>query len=35
VLRHRITLQPEIELEGRSSDDALRAVLEKVEAPRE
>lgn len=35
VLRHRIVLDPETELEGLSADDLLRALLERVEAPRE
>lgn len=34
VLRHRVALAPELELEGVSADAALGAVLEKVEAPR-
>jgi MoxR-like ATPase len=33
VLRHRILLAPEAELEGQQSDDVLRALLEQVEAP--
>jgi MoxR-like ATPase len=33
VLRHRILLAPEAELEGQQSDDVLRALLEHVEAP--
>jgi MoxR-like ATPase len=33
VLRHRITLAPELELEGVTPDQALRAILEKVEVP--
>jgi len=35
ALRHRITLAPELELEGHGSDDVLRSVLEGVEVPRE
>jgi MoxR-like ATPase len=35
VLRHRITLAPELELEGLSADAVLEAVLKKVEVPRE
>jgi len=34
ALRHRITLSPELEIEGHSVDQVLSAVLEKVEAPR-
>ena len=34
ALRHRITLSPELQIEGQSADDALRALLAKVEAPR-
>ncbi|WP_419936824.1 AAA family ATPase [Candidatus Palauibacter sp.] len=34
VLRHRVVLTAEAEVEGRSSDDELRALLEKLEAPR-
>jgi MoxR-like ATPase len=34
VLRHRVTLSPESELEGLSVDEILRAVLEQVAAPR-
>ncbi|HWH03712.1 MAG TPA: MoxR family ATPase [Gemmatimonadales bacterium] len=33
VLRHRITVAPELELEGVTPDAALRAILEKVEVP--
>ena len=33
VLRHRILLAPEAELEGQQSDDVLGALLEQVEAP--
>jgi MoxR-like ATPase len=33
-LRHRLVLAPELEIEGRSSDSVLEAVLEMVEAPR-
>ncbi|MFM7297608.1 MAG: AAA family ATPase [Planctomycetota bacterium] len=35
VLRHRLTLAPELELEGVTTDDVLRSILQKVEAPRE
>ena len=34
VLRHRIAVAPELELEGVSADAALRAVLERIEVPR-
>ena len=34
VLRHRVVLTPEAEVEGRSSDDEVAALLETVEAPR-
>ena len=34
VLRHRVTLSPELEVEGRSADDVLSAILLRVEAPR-
>ena len=34
VLRHRVVLTPEAEVEGRSSDDELRSLLETLEAPR-
>ncbi len=33
VLRHRVVLAPELELEGITADAALRTVLEKIEAP--
>jgi MoxR-like ATPase len=33
VLRHRVTLAPELEIEGRSTDDALSAVLARTVAP--
>jgi MoxR-like ATPase len=35
VLRHRLALAPELELEGVGPDAVLAAVLKKVEAPRE
>ncbi|WP_374248446.1 AAA family ATPase [Thermomonas sp.] len=35
ALRHRITLAPELHIEGQSADDTLRALLAKVEAPRQ
>jgi len=34
ALRHRVTPTPELEIEGHSSDTILKALLEKVEAPR-
>lgn len=34
ALRHRITLSPELEIEGQNADDVLMAMLEKVKAPR-
>jgi MoxR-like ATPase len=33
VLRHRIALSPELEVEGRTADDVLVALLERVRAP--
>ncbi len=35
ALRHRILLSPELELEGRGPDQVLRALLDKVDAPRQ
>ena len=35
ALRHRITLAPELQLEGQSADVVLRALLARVEAPRQ
>jgi len=34
VLRHRVVVSPELEVEGGTADDAVRAVLERVEVPR-
>jgi len=34
TLRHRITPAPELEIEGHSTDSILKALLEKVDAPR-
>ena len=34
VLRHRIAVAPELELEGVTPDQALRTIIERVEAPR-
>ena len=34
ALRHRITLRPELEIEGQRTDDVLLAMLESVKAPR-
>lgn len=34
ALRHRIWLAPELQIEGQTPDDVLRALLAKVEAPR-
>ncbi|MDQ6887026.1 MAG: MoxR family ATPase [Gemmatimonadota bacterium] len=33
VLRHRVLLAPELEVEGRSTDDVLQALLNRVPAP--
>jgi len=33
-LRHRIALTPELEIEGRTKDEVLKSLLDKVEAPR-
>ncbi|PID50673.1 MAG: AAA family ATPase [Proteobacteria bacterium] len=35
VLRHRVSLSPEMELEGYNTDHVLNVVLEKTEAPRQ
>ena len=35
VLRHRIVVAPELELEGVSADDAIRAVIERIDVPRQ
>jgi MoxR-like ATPase len=34
TLRHRVSVAPELEVEGRTSDDVLSALLERVNAPR-
>ena len=34
VLRHRVSVAPELELEGVTADTALRGIIEKIEAPR-
>jgi MoxR-like ATPase len=34
VLRHRVVVAPELELEGITADIALHAIIEKIEAPR-
>jgi MoxR-like ATPase len=34
ILRHRLRLRPEAELEGSTPDEIIRAILESVEAPR-
>jgi MoxR-like ATPase len=34
ALRHRVTLSPELEVEGRSADDALSAILLRITAPK-
>ncbi|NUQ21775.1 MAG: AAA family ATPase, partial [Gemmatimonadaceae bacterium] len=33
VLRHRVLVAPELEVEGRSADDVLNATLSRVKAP--
>ncbi|MCW5578683.1 MAG: AAA family ATPase, partial [Dokdonella sp.] len=35
ALRHRLSLAPEMQIEGRRIDDVLEALLAKVEAPRQ
>ncbi len=35
ALRHRIALAPELQIEGQAPDDVLKALLAKVEAPRQ
>lgn len=35
VLRHRISLSPELELDGLNEDQVINTILEKVEAPRQ
>ncbi len=35
VLRHRVGLAPEMELEGYTSDQILQSILDKIEAPRQ
>jgi MoxR-like ATPase len=35
VLRHRLVLSPELELEGRTADDVITQVIEQVPAPRQ
>jgi MoxR-like ATPase len=34
VLRHRVAVAPELELEGVAADTALRGIIDKIEAPR-
>ncbi len=34
ALRHKVILSPSAEIEGRRTDDALRALLDRTEAPR-
>jgi MoxR-like ATPase len=34
VLRHRITLSPELEVEGRTTDDVIAALLLRIDAPK-
>ncbi len=34
ALRHRLTLAPELQIEGQRIDDVIAALLTKVEAPR-
>ena len=33
VLRHRIVLAPELEVEGRTADDVLSALLARIRVP--
>ena len=34
ALRHRVTLAPELEIEGQTTDEVLATLLGKVDAPR-
>jgi MoxR-like ATPase len=34
ALRHRVILSPAAEIDGRKVDDALRTIIDRVEAPR-
>ncbi|MFY8058903.1 MAG: AAA family ATPase, partial [Planctomycetaceae bacterium] len=34
ILRHRLRLRPEAELEGTTTDETIQAILESVEAPK-
>jgi MoxR-like ATPase len=34
VLRHRVAVAPELEIEGRDADSVLNELLAQVEAPR-
>ncbi len=33
ILRHRVNVAPELELEGLTADQALKAILDRTEAP--
>jgi MoxR-like ATPase len=33
ILRHRVNVAPELELEGVTADQALKAILDRIEAP--
>ncbi|RZU45123.1 MoxR-like ATPase [Fluviicoccus keumensis] len=35
ALRHRLVLSPELEMEGQSADDVIKAILQSVPAPRQ
>ncbi len=34
VLRHRVTVAPELEVEGRTADDVLGGIIERIDAPK-
>ena len=34
VLRHRVSVAPELELEGVTPDAALKGIIEKIDVPR-
>jgi MoxR-like ATPase len=34
VLRHRIIIEPEAEIEGETTDDFLERIVEQIEVPR-